>query len=443
MKKTASFLIDKRFWILGLMLIITAACAFLAPKVEINSDMTKYLSGSSNMKQGLDIMRSEFGDEEEDYSIRVMFEGLSDEEKASMSGRLENIEYVDSVDYDAGSADYNRGEHTLYVLHTEYEYGSEQEAAVEAALSADFAEHGMKFANNDNLENSVPDWLLMTAFAILLVILFIMCASWIEPLLFLSVTGAAVVMNLGTNIILGHVAGLTASVGPILQLILSMDYSIILLNRYRQARAYEPDRKKAMKDALSKSFAPIASSALTTVVGLAVLVLLDFKMGPEIGIVLAKGVFLSMVCVFTMLPALILAFSDLIKKTEKKTFRPQMRWLAGFSYKARYVIPFVFLAVFVCVSFLQNRTPVTFTVDRADPLAGIFPKDNATVLVYENSDEAGIDSIISELGEGGHIRAVAGYTNTVGKEYTASGMAGAIKDAGNEFSLDPAVISAV
>lgn len=151
-------------------------------------------------------------------------------------------------------------------------------------------------------------------FGIILVIPRISCGSYFEPLLFIVNIAVAIVLNLGTNIFLGEISDVTAGVAALLQLALSMDYYIILMNRYRQEPRKTDDRGTAMSNALRAAFGSITGSAVTTIVGLLVLLFMRFKIGMGIGIVLAKGVAFSMLCAFTVLPALIAVFDRWVRK---------------------------------------------------------------------------------------------------------------------------------
>ena len=169
-----------------------------------------------------------------------------------------------------------------------------------------------------------------------------------------------------------------------------------------------------MKAALAGSVSSIVSSSLTTVVGLLALVFLSFKLGPELGIVLAKGVFISMLCVFTLLPVMILWFDNALEKTRKKAPHIPMGLLAKISHKARYAMPAIFALLLVGSFILQSFTTITFTEKSDDPLADIFPKDNTVVVIYHNKDEDK-SRIVSELEKDGRIVSVLNYSNTLGK----------------------------
>lgn len=439
MKKLANLLVDRRYVMLAIMLVLTIVCGFLAIMVPINKDRTKYLADESNMKQGLSLMKSAFPEEKEKSSIRVMFDDLTAEQIADVKARLESIPNVSSVTYDADSEDYNKDNHTLFVVNSKFDYNTDEEKAIETAIKNGFTEYKLAYKNNDLPSTEVPMWLILTALALMMVVLLIMCNSWLEPFLILITIGVAVVINMGTNIFLPFIDEMTATVGPVIQLTLSMDYSIILMNRYRQEKK-NSNSIDAMKTALAGSFSSIASSSLTTVVGLLALVFLSFKLGPELGIVLAKGVFISMLCVFTLMPVMILAFDKWLEKTEKKSPHIPMGLFSKTSYKARYVMPAIFAVLLIGSFILQGLTTITFTEKSEDPLADVFPKDNTVVVIYNNEDEDRISGIASELEKDERIKSILGYFNTFGKEFTATEMSEAISELSSETKIDEDIV---
>ena len=428
MKKLAEFLINRRRVLTAVMLVLTAVCAVLALRVPINRDRTKYLADSSEMKQGLSIMEDAFPESDETASIRVMFDDLTADQIPEIKAQLEAIPNVSGVVYEAGSEEYNKDNHTLFVVNSRYDYDTDEEHAIEAAIEEGFPGYTMAYENNDVPATELPLWVVVLALTLAVIILLVMSDSWLDPVLFLVTIGVAVVLNMGTNILFPYVDEMTATVGPILQLVLSMDYSIILMNRYRQEKITHSDKVSAMKTALAGSVSSIASSSLTTVVGLLALVFLSFKLGPELGIVLAKGVFISMLCAFTVLPAMILAMDPLLEKTRKKSPHIPMSRFSRLSYKTRYAMPAVFAALFIASFILQGYTQIVFTEKNDDPLANVFPKKNTVAVVYRNEDEAKIDGVISELEKDGQISDILGYANTLGKEMTAEDMGKAVAE---------------
>lgn len=428
MKRLTNFVVNKRNIILSAMLILTAVCAFLIPKVSVNSDMTKYLPDDSSMKQGISLMEKEFPTMGESYTIRVMFKSLSSEKKTELKDALAAIENVDGVTYDMDSGDYNSGEYTLYILNTKYGYDTREEAAVEKQIKEKFSDYEVTVKNDDASAPDIPLSVYLAAFGIILVVLLISCGSYFEPILFLVTIGIAVVLNLGTNFFLGEISDVSFGIAAVLQLALSMDYSIILMNRYRQELKKTDDRKEAMENALRAAFGSITGSAVTTIVGLLVLVFMSFKIGADIGIVLAKGVAFSMLCVFTVLQALILLSHKPIEKTEKKkrTEKAHKKGLSavlgGFSYRFRGVIAVLFVLLFIGTGYLQYGTKTVYTLSEKDMIADVFPKDNTLVLLYENADENKIAEIASVLEKKDGVKSVVSYPTTIGKQCSVKEM---------------------
>ena len=428
MKRLTNFVVNKRNIILSAMLILTAVCAFLIPKVSVNSDMTKYLPDDSSMKQGISLMEKEFPTMGESYTIRVMFKSLSSEKKTELKDALAAIENVDGVTYDMDSGDYNSGEYTLYILNTKYGYDTREEAAVEKQIKEKFSDYEVTVKNDDASAPDIPLSVYLAAFGIILVVLLISCGSYFEPVLFLITIGIAVVLNLGTNFFLGEISDVSFGIAAVLQLALSMDYSIILMNRYRQELKKTDDRKEAMANALRAALGSITGSAVTTIVGLLVLVFMSFKIGADIGIVLAKGVAFSMLCVFTVLPALILLSHKPIEKTEKKkrTEKAHKKGLSavlgGFSYRFRGVIAVLFVLLFIGTGYLQYGTKTVYTLSEKDMIADVFPKDNTLVLLYENADENKIAEIASVLEKKDGVKSVVSYPTTIGKKCSVKEM---------------------
>ena len=331
--------------------------------------------------------------------------------------------------YEPDSPDYNQGDWALYVLTTEYGYDPPEEAELERALREEL---GATVANDDTSAPAIPLTVYAVAFGVILLILLLACDSYFEPLLFLVTIGVAVALNLGTNYFLGEISDVTAGVAAILQLALSMDYSIILMNRYRQELAVTDDRTKAMENALTASFGVIAGSGFTTIVGLLMLLFMSFQIGTDLGVVLAKGVAFSMLCLFTALPGLILMFHKAIEKTDKlRKPRPAgvpdpLGVLGGFSYRLRGLIAAVFLLLFAGGYLLQGQTATVYTLSRVDPVAEVFPRENRLVLLYENRNEEAAGIIAETLSARPSVRSAVSYSGTLGKPCTVQEMENAL-----------------
>lgn len=423
----ARVLVTRRLIIIAVMSALTVLCGFLIPKVGVITDMAEFLPASSSMRQGLSLMEEEFPESSTPSTTRIMFTGLSDSEEEEILAELESLPHVSAVDYEADSDIYHSGDHTLYIVTTPYDYGSAEESALLAALETDFADRGIQIqSDNPSPASELPAWIVIVAVSLLTLILFIMCASWLEPLLFLITIGMAVVLNLGTNLIRGSIADITFTIGAILQLVLSMDYSIILMNRYRHERLTEPDPRAAMVTAVRGAFSSIASSSMTTVVGLLTLCFMSITIGLDLGVALAKGVFISMVCVFTILPTLIIWCDRAIRATAKPYLQPRLGALARFGHRMRWPILVLFIALFAASAVTAADTPVAYTLSKEDPIADVFPTQNQIVLVYRNSDEAAAARIAADVAEEDFVRSVSSHSETIGKQRTIEDMEAAL-----------------
>ncbi len=322
MKKFMGFLVDKRIYVVIGMLLLTIVSVVLMNYVNINEDLTKYLPSNSEMKKGLDIMNDEFANINSTESFKIMFTGLSIEEKSTLYEELKTFDGVNEVVYDINSEEYNKDDYTMYEINTVFDSKTKTEEVINGVVGKYKSDYKMYYyyANGDD---TVLTTIIPIALVILLVILLLMCNSYFEPVILLATIGVAVLINMGTNAILPNVSNMTNSIAAVLQLVLSMDYSIILINRYRQEKKWlgYTDNKQAMKNALINSFGSITSSSLTTFVGLLALLFMSFTIGRDMGIVLSKGVLLSLISVFTVLPSLILWCDKILVKTEKKSLK--------------------------------------------------------------------------------------------------------------------------
>ena len=406
MKKIINFITEKRNYILAFMLLVTCVSIFAMNKVNINQDMTKYLPSNSSMKKGIDILEKELPDVKNMSTIWVMIDDLDNNKKLDVYNKLKEIKNIYTISYDNESNAYNKDNHTLYVLTSKYNSNSDEIKNIKKELDNLKVEYKLVYELDSDTTN-VPISIIIFAFSILLIILLIMCSSWIEPVLFIITIGIAIIINLGTNYLLGEVSYTTYSIAAILQLVLTMDYSIMLLNRYREEKENNKNNLTSMKEAIKKSFPSIMGSSFTTIVGLLALLFMSFKIGTDLGIVLSKGVLISLICIFTVLPSLILIFDKLIYKTHKKYPHINMEKIALFSQKYKYIISIIFIILFIGLYFIKGTNIVTFDT----------PKDNNIVLLYENKNENNINEIINYLTTDDKVKTINTYKTTVGKKY--------------------------
>lgn len=413
----SEFVVRKRFVFLIAAVVIAIACALMIPRTNINTDMTRYLPNDSPMKQGLDRMSEEFGaDAVGTGMIRVMFWSLPDSLKTAAKNELSSIEGVSNLLYQDGSEEYNQGEKVLYELLC----GSQRSQEDIANEIAD------KFGDRVIVEKSengttAPIGVILIALVLLLIVLFIMCESWLEPPIFLAAIGVAVAINMGTNALLESVSVTTNSIAAILQLVLSIDYSIILMNRYRQEKSLGTgDNITAMINALKKASPSIVSSAFTTIVGLLALVFMKLKIGADMGIVLAKGVLCSLVAIYTVLPSIILAMDGAIEKSAKKVLKIKTERLAGFSMKFRIPLVVAFVVIFAGSYYLHNKTEISFSFEQKSEIEKYFPPKNITVLLYDNSDATRVIELADSVATHPNVKSFISYPSLMQKQLTAT-----------------------
>lgn len=415
-------LVGRRKWYLAITIAVAAVCFVLLFHVKINTDMTKYLPNDSNMRAGLEILHNEFGDMAEmgGNGVRVMFKDLSEDEKLDIMGDFRKLEEVNSV------IEQENGDRTLYELGVS---SSIDQVALGSEISENFPKVEVVETSQDGA--AAEPSMMIGGIALLLVILLIMCRSWLEPVLFLTSTGLALLINIGTNALLPSVSVTTNSIVAVLQLVLSMDYSIILLNHFRQDRAKTDDSQLAMQRAIRRAFRPILSSAITTIVGLLMLLFMKLKIGADLSIVLSKGVLCSLICNFTVLPSLILKFEKGLEKTRKKVPVPPTDKLAQFSMRFRIPLTILFVAIFASSYILHNKTNIIYLNSKISKIEKYFPKKNPMILVYDNADEKKVIGLLDSVMADSGVEMVISYPTLLHREYTAPQMMEALTNLGD------------
>lgn len=436
MKKITDFIIEKRLYILVCFLVLTIVSFFMIQKVKINYDIAEYLPNTSETRIGMDIMQDEF-EELSSSSFNLMFKGLKDEEKQKIHDELSKHDGVSSVNYEK-TTKYNKDDYTMYVINVEDKEDSKLASRVFNDIKEKYADYDIYTSGAIANRNTpvLPVWIVFLAIGCALVILIIMCESYVEPFLFIISIGLAVFLNKGTNIIFDSVSNITDSIVAILQLALSMDYSIMLMNRYSQEKKKDKNKVNAMKKALYHSFASISSSSITTIVGLLALVFMSFTIGRDLGLVLAKGVLFSLISIFFVLPGLILMFDKWIVKTKKKTLNIKLNWLGKISYHCRYPSIALILIALVGSYLLKGNLTILYTNNEADKVAKVFPANNQIAIIYNKSNEDLIANHCRNLEKNVNVEDALCYGNTINEELVYDKLNAKLKDMGSDVSVD-------
>ncbi len=441
MKKIADFIVDKRYLILTTFILLSCLCLFLGNKVTINDDFSKYLPSDSETRLGMDIMANNFP-EMKSSSLYVMFKDLNEEEKSSIKTELESYADV-TVDYD-NSEDFNKENNTLYILNLTDTDDSDSAKNLYTSIQDKYQDYDVYFGGSIAEANKpvINTAVIAIAIGFAMIILIIMCNSYIEPFLFLFTIGIGVFLNKGTNIIFSSVSNVTDSISAILQMALSMDYSIMLMNRYRQEKETEKNNVKAMKKALHDAFGSISSSSITTIVGLLALVFMSFTIGRDLGFVLAKGVLFSLISIFFVLPGLILMFDKLITKTQKKSFNFNLNKLGNFIYKMRYVNTILFVGLFVGSFLLKGNLNILYTDAETDEIKNVFAENNQIAVIYQNDYEEEISNYCNNpsLQNNDKVTEILCYGNTLNKDFSATELNAQLKNYANDIKIDDDLI---
>ena len=396
---------------------------------NVNADMTKYLPDNSQMKRGLEIVTTEFGSSAQmsGADVHVMFEGVKPQEVPGIRTLLEGYDDVRGVSY-RYSTD---STHTVFDLDVPK---SVDQKALGKQISTRFGGNCVVETSQDGATPPISV-IIFSAFMIMLV-LFTMAQSWFEPVVILITAGLAILLNMGTNALLPSVSITTNFIGSILQAVLSLDYCIVLLNRYRQEQDEHTDRKTAgiaANKAIKKAAPSILSSALTTVVGLLMLCFMRLKIGADMGVVLAKGVVCSLICTFTAMPALMLLFRRTINKTAKKAYVPPTDTMARFI--SRHKLPMATGAVilFGLSWYLSQQTTIFFSAEAESQIEKVFPSPNPFVLVYDTQDEDSVYGLVDSLIAQPGIQLVISYPTLMSKPLTPSEMATHVRSLLTDF----------
>ena len=392
----------------------TILCSVLIFKVNVNSDMTKYLPDGSQMRQGLEIIQDEFGLSPASVgSVRIMTGRLDSASCAKVRASLLERPEVISVS-DSHSSTLTAGSEGGYTLLELGVVPGTDLKALAKELAKDFSKDTVI---GTSLDGATPNPLiLIIGIIILVVILLVMTKSWLEPVLLMIATGMAVIVNMGTNAFLESVSITTNSIAAILQLVLSIDYSVILMNRYRQEKSHNHDKEVAIRRAIRKSFRPVLSSSCTTVIGLLMLCFMSLKIGADLGIVLAKGVLCSLLFTYSALPGLLVIFDKGIERSGKPVPILPTDGIARMSEKHRIPISIAFLALFAAAFILHYNTKISFSTDYVSPIDEVFPKANSVIAVYDNRDEQQIIGLMDTLKGDPHVQTTLSYPSLMLKQ---------------------------
>lgn len=370
--------------VIAFILLIPAGIGYVSTRV--NYDVLSYLPERLETIKGQDILVDEFGMGA--FSM-VVVEDMPMKDAAKLEKQLESIDHVkdvlwydDAVDIsvptemipeDLRKAFFN-GKATMMIAlfddTTSADDTMDAITQIRKVVGKNVYASGMSGVVTDikNLALQEMPIYVVIAGLLSLVVLFLTMTSFVTPLIFLLNIGMAIVFNLGSNVFLGEISYITQALAAVLQLAVTMDYSIFLLESYEANKErYAGDKKRAMAHAISNTFTSITASSITTVAGFVALCFMTFKLGTNIGIVMSKGVVIGVLTCVTVLPAMILTCDKAIEKTTHRSLIPSLDKLSHGIVKGRYVALLLFLIVLVPAIHGNNNYKIYYNIDQSLP----------------------------------------------------------------------------
>lgn len=442
MQKFYGGVIKRRKFILIIFIAFASICLALQGLVGVNYDMNDYLPENTRSTVALEVMQEEF-----DGGIpnaRVMIKNTTVPEALEYKKRIESVEGVTDVTWLDDMVDittpvdmldqdivenYYKDNYAVFTVTIEEDCRIEAVDSIRKIIGEENAMTGSAVSTAIATTNTVSEIQKITVVAILFAIfvLFLTTKSYIEPFVVLLGIGVAVFINNGTNLIFGEISFVTNAAGSILQLAVSLDYSVFLLHRFEECRRETDNVENAMVTALCKSTSSILSSGLTTVIGFLALTLMQFKLGPDLGLALAKGIAISLFTVFIFMPALVLATYKLIDRTQHKHFMPSFKRFGKVVRKIAVPMVCIF-ALIVVPSYLASNANLysygsseiygegtTYGRDKT-AIEEVFGKSDTYVLLVPDGNTVKETALSEELKKLTQITEILSYVDTVGAE---------------------------
>ena len=396
--------------IISLILLIPAGISYI--NTRVNYDILYYLPDDIDTMKGQDILLKDFG--KGAYALFIV-NGMTDHEAAQLKEKAEQVDHVaDVIWYDSILSDSVPQEmlpEKLYnIFHSEdgtlmaifFDEGTSADSTMDAIeqlrrVAGDQCFISSMSAIVTDTKNMVEDelfWYVSIAVILSAIVLAATMDSWMAPILFLITIGMAIIYNLGTNFIQGEISFITMSLAAVLQLAVTMDYSIFLWNSYKEEMHKADSKEEAMAQAVSKTIVSVAGSSLTTIAGFIALCFMTFTLGKDLGIVMAKGVVMGVIACVTILPAFILCFDKLIRKTAHRPVTINGRKLADFVVRHHVVFMIVLLLLWIPAVYGYQRIQVYYNLDSSLP--EYLPSVQANKELEKGYDAATIEMVLMD-----------------------------------------------
>lgn len=429
--------------IISILLLIPAAIGFL--KTRVNYDVLSYLPKDIETMKGQDILADDFGTGA--FSL-CLVEGMDDKDVVKLKEKMEQVDNVDTVIWYDSIMDisipdeilpqeirdaYRTNDCTMMAIIFKTTMSSDETMEAITQIRKLASEQcfisGMSAVVTDTkdlCDKEVPIYVTI-AVILSLIVLSLTMDSFLVPIFFLLSIGMAIVYNLGTNVFKGEISYITQALTAVLQLGVTMDYSIFLWHSYQEEKKVNgKENKEAMADAIASTFSSVIGSSITTVAGFIALCFMTFTLGLDLGIVMAKGVVIGVICCVTVLPSMILIFDKPIEKTCHRSLLPKFEKLSKFIVNKYWIFHILFLILLVPALYGYTHTDVYYNLDSSLPedLPSIQANQkleeefnmNSThmILLDSNLDEKSINKVISEIKDVKGVKTVLGLESVVG-----------------------------
>lgn len=367
-------------FIIGLLLLIPSVFGYI--NTRVNYDVLYYLPDSIETMQGQDILVDEFGTGA--YSMFIC-EGMKNKDVAKLKEQIEDVEHVSKVVWYDSFADisipmemlpedireaFNADDSTLmFIIFDTTTSADETMDAIEnirALAGKQCFLSGMSAIVTDtkNLAESEVAIYVLIAVVLSCIVLALTMESYLIPVFFLLSIGMAILYNMGTNIFMGQISYITKALSAVLQLGVTMDYSIFLWHSYQEQREKgEEDHKEAMAKAIAATIKSVVGSSITTIAGFIALCFMSFTLGLDLGIVMTKGVVFGVICCVTVLPSMIMIFDNALEKTKHRQLIPDCPKISDFVVKHHVIFAILFVVLFIPFAYFQAHASVYYNLD--------------------------------------------------------------------------------
>ncbi len=450
MNKLSHLIVKLRYVILiaAIALLIPAAAGYF--NTRVNYDILTYLPKEIETMQGQDILLDQFGT---GSFVLYVVEGMEEKDVANLKSQIENVDHVadvvwyDSVMdlsvpmemlptevYDAFNSDDST---MMFIIFDE---GTSADATMDAIENIRKISNkqcfmsGMSAIVTDTKNMAMAETPIYVGIAVLLavIVLSLTMDSYLIPVFFLLSIGMAIVYNMGTNVFKGEISFITQSLSAVLQLGVTLDYSIFLWHSYQEELTKNDNKMDAMANAISATFQSVIGSSITTVAGFVALCFMSFTLGLDLGVVMAKGVVFGVIGCVTILPSMILIFDNLIEKTKHKPLMPEFNRIPKFVARHYGIFFAIFLVLLFPAIYGNNHTSVYYDLtqtlpDKLESVQGAnkvdeeFDMNSAyMLLVDKNLDSASMNQMIKELKDTDGILSVLSTDSLIGPAFPRS-----------------------